>query len=118
MPHAKFEVATFNSLGDAFTRKKYYWTFDFGVKVTQNIAQYPLHHAIYAPAMFVVAMSKVHTMRRCIYNTIYYLTLEEDTVTSNVTDGWMDRRRTDYGTKLKFPIFLMKKMGIITGNVC
>ena len=30
---------------------------DLGVKVTQNIAQYPLHHVTYAPAEFEVAMS-------------------------------------------------------------
>ena len=28
-----------------------------GVKVTQNVAQYPLHHVTYAPAKFEVAMS-------------------------------------------------------------
>ena len=41
----KFEVATFNGLGkDAFTRKIHYLTFDLdlGVKVTHNIALYPL----------------------------------------------------------------------------
>ena len=30
---------------------------DLGVKVTQNIAQYPLHHVTYAPVKFEVAMS-------------------------------------------------------------
>ena len=28
--------------------------FDLWVKVTQNIAQYPLHHVTYAPAQFEV----------------------------------------------------------------
>ena len=28
-----------------------------GVKVTQNVAQYPLHHVTYAPAKFEVVMS-------------------------------------------------------------
>ena len=29
-----------------------------GVKVTQDIAQYPLHHVTYAPAKFKVSLSK------------------------------------------------------------
>ena len=52
--HAKFEVAVSSSLGDAFTGK-YFLTFD--LKVTQNIAQYPLHYVIYAPAKLEVATS-------------------------------------------------------------
>ena len=30
---------------------------ELGVKVTQNVAQYPLHHVTYASAMFKVATS-------------------------------------------------------------
>ena len=30
---------------------------DLGVKVRQNVAQYPPHHVTYAPAKFKVAMS-------------------------------------------------------------
>ena len=30
---------------------------DFGVKVTQNVAQYPLHHVTYVAAKFEVATS-------------------------------------------------------------
>ena len=45
---AKFEVATANGLGDAFTRK---------YMVTQNVAQYPRHHVTYAPTKFDVASS-------------------------------------------------------------
>ena len=30
---------------------------DLGVKVTQNIAQYPWHHVTYAPAKFDIATS-------------------------------------------------------------
>ena len=41
-----------NDLGrDAFTRKLY----DLGVKVTQNVAQYSLHHVTYAAAKFEAA---------------------------------------------------------------
>ena len=32
-------------------------TFDLGVKVMQNVAQYPLHHVTYAAAKFEVAVS-------------------------------------------------------------
>ena len=58
---AKFEDATYNSLGgDAFARKYIIW-----VKVTQNVAQYLLYHVTYtllhyvtyAPAKFEVATS-------------------------------------------------------------
>ena len=63
-----------------------------------TVAQYPLHHVIYAPTKFQVAMSNG---------------LGEDTITRNVTDGRTDRqthrRRTDFGTKLIYPIFLTKK---------
>ena len=81
----------------------HYLTFDLdpGVKVTRNVTQYPLHHVIYAPTKFQVAMSNG---------------LGEDTITRNVTDGQTDRRtdgqtdrRTDFGTKLIYPIFLTKK---------
>ena len=34
-----------------------FFTFDLEVKVTQNVAQYPLHHVTYAPAKFEVATS-------------------------------------------------------------
>ena len=49
-------------LGDAIYYKKiHYLTFDLrvelGVKVTQNVAQYPLHHMIYSATKFEVAMS-------------------------------------------------------------
>ena len=46
---------------------------DLGVKVTQNVAQYPLHHVTYAPAKFEVATSnslgdpftRKYIMNRC-----------------------------------------------------
>ena len=43
--------------GDAFTRKIQYLTFDLGVKVARNIAQYPLYHVTYAPAKLELAAS-------------------------------------------------------------
>ena len=39
-------------------KKIHYMTFDLGVKVMQNIAQYPLHHVSYAATKFEVATSK------------------------------------------------------------
>ena len=85
-------------------KKIHYLTFDLdlGVKVTWNVTQYPLHLVIYAPTKFEVATSNG---------------LGEDTITRNVTDGRTDARtdrrtdgrRTDFGTKLIYPIFLTKK---------
>ena len=53
----------------------------FGVKVTQNITQYPLHHVIFVAAKFKVALTNC---------------LGEDTITRKVTDtqtyGWMRDR--------------------------
>ena len=45
---------------------------DLQVKVTQNVAQYPLHHVTYAPTEFEV------TRRRSIYKKIQYLTFDLD----------------------------------------
>ena len=87
----KFEVATSKGLGgDAFTRKYIIWPLNLGVKVTQNVAQYPLYHVTYSALKFEVATSHG---------------LEGDTFTRNETDG----RQTDFGTKLIYPIFLMKR---------
>ena len=73
-PATKFEVATSNPLGgDTFTRKYkmlprfrrfiykkiQYLTFYLvlGVKVTRNVALYPLHHVTYSATKFEVDMS-------------------------------------------------------------
>ena len=45
---------------------------DLGVKVTQDVAQYPLHHVIYSDTKFEAAR------RRCIYKKIHYLTVDLD----------------------------------------
>ena len=45
---------------------------DLGVKVTQYVTQYPLHHVIYASTRFEVPTSN---------------SLGEDTITRKVTDG-------------------------------
>ena len=52
----EFEVTTSKVLGEAFTRNS---IFDLvlGVKVTQNIAQYPLHHVTHPATKFEVARS-------------------------------------------------------------
>ena len=39
-------------------KKIHYLTYDLGVKVTQNVTQYPRHHVTYAQAKFEVATSK------------------------------------------------------------
>ena len=49
-----------------------YLTFDLGVKVTRNIAQYPIHHVTYSATKFE-------------FNT--FNGLGGDTFTRNVTDG-------------------------------
>ena len=86
-------------------KKIHYLTFDLdlGVKVTQNVTQYPLHHVIYASTKFEVATSNC---------------LGEDTITSCVMDGRTDGR-THGGTtdrlwyEIKVPNFFNKKAGII-----
>ena len=85
----------------------HYLTFDLGVKVTRNVAQYPLHHVTYAATKFEVAT---------------FNGLGRDTFTRNMTDG----RQTDFGTKIIYSFFLKKKAGIIIkfllnslkGNLC
>ena len=67
---------------------------DLGVKVTRNVAQYPLHHVTYLGTKFKVAVSNG---------------LGGDAFTRNVTDG----QRTDFGTKLIYPFFLKKQAGIM-----
>ena len=47
------------------TRKKQILTFG-KVKVTQNVAQYPMHHVTYAPANFELLQPMLNR-RRCIY---------------------------------------------------
>ena len=54
---AKFEIATSNSLGEeAFTRNSIF-DLDLGVKVIQNVAQYPVHHVNHPATKFEVARS-------------------------------------------------------------
>ena len=85
-------------------KKIHYLTFDLGVKVTRNVAQYPLHHVIYASTKYEVATSNG---------------LGGDTITRNVTDGRTDartdRRTTDrLWYEINIPYFSNEKAGIIT----
>ena len=75
--------------------KIHYLTFelDLGVKVTGNVAKYPLHNVTYSAIKFVVATSN---------------SLGGDTFTSH---GRTDRRRTDFCMKLIYIFFLRKKRG-------
>ena len=70
---------------------------DLGVKVTRNVAQYPLHHVTYSDTKFEVATSNG---------------LEGDTFTRNVT------RWTDFGTKLIYTFFLKKKQVRLDSSRC
>ena len=69
-------------------KKVHYLTFDLdlGVKVIQNVAQYPLHHVIYASTKFEVATSNG---------------LGGDTITRNVTDGQTDGQTDDRQTLVR-----------------
>ena len=52
-----FEVTTSKALGGkAFTRNSIF-DLDLGIKVTQNVAQYPLHHVTHPATKFEVARS-------------------------------------------------------------
>ena len=60
-PATKFEVATSNRLGgDSFYKKIHYLIFhlDLRVKVTLNLAKYPLHHVTCSATKFEAATSK------------------------------------------------------------
>ena len=89
----KFEVVASNGWGgNAFTKKKkkkHYLTFDLdlGARVTQTVAQYPLHHVTYSGTKFEVATS---------------ISLGGDTFTRNVKDGihLQETSRTDDGVTL------------------
>ena len=70
---ANFEVATYNSLGDIFTRKYALYDLDLGVKATQNVAQNPLNHITYVPAKFEVATSN-RLGKYAFTRKYYYLT--------------------------------------------
>ena len=54
----EFEVTTSKALGgEEFTRNSIF-DLDLGVKVTQNVAQYPIHHVTFSATKFDVATSK------------------------------------------------------------
>ena len=46
---------------------------DLGVKVTQNVAQYPLHHVTYSATKFEVATSNVKEEIHLQENTLFDL---------------------------------------------
>ena len=67
---AKFDITTVKGM---HLQKNTVFGLDLVVKVTQDIAQYPLHHVTYAHVKFEVAVKRVG--RRCIYKKIHYMTL-------------------------------------------
>ena len=52
-----------------------YLTFDLGVKVTQNVAKYPLHHVTYSATKFEVATSNCLGEIHLQENTLFDLDL-------------------------------------------
>ena len=58
-------------------KKIHYLTFDLdlGVKVTQNVAQFPLHHVTYASAKFDVLHPMVKEKMHLQENTLFDLNL-------------------------------------------
>ena len=71
---------------------------DLGVKITWNVAQYPLHYVTYSATKFESATSNG---------------LGGDTFTRNVTDRSIEGQQTNFCTK----IFLKKKAGIMNRNI-
>ena len=65
---------------------------DLGMEVTQNVAHYPLHHVSYAATKLKLLCLTVG--------------LGGDLFTRNMKD------RTDFGTKLIYPFFQKKSVGI------
>ena len=79
----KFSQKEFSIFGltvDAFTRNIQEFDLGLGVKVTQIIDHYPLHHVTFTSAKFEVATSNDS---------------ERHTITRIVTDRRMDRRTRD-----------------------
>ena len=81
-----------------YLQEKHYLYFHLGVKVTRNVAQYPLHHMTYAAVKFEVARPN---------------SLGGDTITRNIADAQTDGM-TDFGKKLIYSFFLKKKAGMAT----
>ena len=66
---------------------------DGKIKVTQNVAQFPLHYVIYAPAKF--AGATFNSLGESIYKTLV----------EGRTDRWTEERWTDFGKKFISPFF-------------
>ena len=87
-PATKFEVAIrltpIRSIRRRYIYKKIHcliFELDLGVKVTQNAAQYPLHHVTYPATKFEVAirLTPIRSIRRrYIYKKIHCLIFELD----------------------------------------
>ena len=54
----EFEVTTSKAFGGKHLQENSIFDLDLGVKVTQNVAQYPLHHVTNSATKFEVATSK------------------------------------------------------------
>ena len=122
-------------------KKIQYLTFDLGVKVTQNVAKYPLHQVTSSATKFEVATSnrlggdtitrkyniwpltltlgsRSHEMLPSTLYTMWPIHLQSlkllrrDTFTRNLTDGRTDRRTTDrLWHEINIPFFSKEKSG-------
>ena len=90
----KFEVALSYRLREIHLKENTLFDLDLGVKITRNVAQYPLYHVTYSATKFEVASSN---------------RLGGDTFTRNVTDTQTDRQTTD---RLWYEINLQSKLFI------
>ena len=99
---AKFEVATSKSLwGDAFTRKYIFWP----MTLTLGSRSYEMSPStLYI--MWSMHLQSLKLLRPMVKEEIQ---LQETWRTDGQTHGRTDGRRTDFGTKLIYPIFLTKK---------
>ena len=98
------------------------------VKVTGNIAQYPLNHVTYSATKFEVATSTclggdTFTRKYIIWSlTLTFESRLHEMLPSTLYSMWpiqlqslngrTDNVWTDFGTKLIYPFFLKKKVGI------
>ena len=83
-------------------RKLHYLTFAFVVKVTKNVAQYPLHHVTFVPAKFEIATCEGLEG----FGGDAFIRSKQKTARTYVhRHGWTDRRKMDqlwYEIKIPF----------------
>ena len=88
-------------LEDMYLQENTLFDVDCGVKVTQNVAQYPLHHVTVAPAKFEIATCK------CFEGDAF--TIKRDGKPHARTYVQVEGQKDNFGTKLIYHFFLRKK---------